>query len=70
MDLYASVLEAGRELSRGLATGRRGWLQLTSGSVAVNEEVMAQGDGIATDGPIDLSVTALEDSEILLFDMG
>ena len=69
VDLYASVLEPGREITHGIASGRKGWVQVARGRVAVNGEVLAQGDGLATDGPIELQVAGLDDSEILVFDM-
>ncbi|MEM0955877.1 MAG: pirin family protein [Pseudomonadota bacterium] len=69
VDLYASVLESERSVSHSLREGRQGWLQLARGSVRVNDVTMAVGDGLALTGPLDLKITASEESEFLLFDM-
>ena len=70
VDLYATVLEAGHELTQLIPAGRRGWLQVARGGVEVNGQPLAQGDGAALEGPADLLIRASETAEILLFDMG
>ena len=70
VDLYASILEAGRGLQHTIAAGRRGWLQVARGAVAINGESLEQGDGVALTGEVAAEITASADSEVLLFDMG
>jgi quercetin 2,3-dioxygenase len=67
--IYASILDAGSTVSHGLAPGRRAWLQLVSGSVLVNEDALAAGDGAAISGETDVTVIAAQPSELLLFDL-
>ncbi len=70
VDLYASVLEAGREVSHQIAADRKGWLQVARGRLLVNGERLDQGDGVALDGNDSLAIEAVDESEFLLFDMG
>jgi redox-sensitive bicupin YhaK (pirin superfamily) len=70
VDLYASVLEQGRAVRFEPQEGRRIWIQLASGAVSLNGEALRAGDGVAAVGPAALVITAGEDSELLLFDMG
>lgn len=70
VDLYASVLEAGVELSHRVAADRKAWVQVTSGSIEMNGERLGAGDGAAIDGPEALRLRAAAESEFLLFDLG
>lgn len=69
VDLFASVLEQGGELSHRVGGSRKAWVQVTGGSVELNGERLGPGDGAAIDGPEDLLLRAARDSEFLLFDM-
>ncbi len=68
-DLYAALLEKGETRSHAFAAGRKGWLQVARGSVSLGGETLAAGDGAALDDVGEITVTAAEDAEILLFDM-
>lgn len=67
--IFASMLRADIEVTHTLAAGRTAWLQVARGSVAVNGEQLLQGDGAAITVEDKLTISALEDSEILLFDL-
>lgn len=69
VDLYASVLDEGAELGHDLVDGRRGWLQVVSGQVSLNDQVMNEGDGAAIESTSRLEIKARTASEFLLFDM-
>ena len=69
-DLYASIVKEGDSLTHGFAGGRFGWLQVAKGGVELPEgSIMQAGDGAKIDGLDSLSLKALADSEILLFDL-
>jgi quercetin 2,3-dioxygenase len=70
VDLYATLLAPGDEVSHDIAAGRGGWLQVARGSVSLNGENLNEGDGVAisTSGP--LRITGGADAEVLLFDLG
>jgi redox-sensitive bicupin YhaK (pirin superfamily) len=69
-DLYASLLGAGEVVTHDLGAGRHGWLQVARGSVRLDGNDLAAGDGVALRGSRHLSLEGREDAEILLFDMG
>lgn len=70
VDLFASVLGQEESLDYELGKGRNGWLQVASGSLDVNGNTVAAGDGVALTGALRLTIVAAEKSEFLLFDMG
>jgi redox-sensitive bicupin YhaK (pirin superfamily) len=67
--LFASLLEGGQSVSHTIPRGRKGWLHVVTGSVALNGQPLAAGDGVAIDGEETLAIGAGERGEILLFDM-
>ena len=68
--LYASILKNGEELSLDLDTGRHAWIQVISGSLAVNDETLYAGDGAAISDETLLKAKGLSDgTEFLLFDL-
>ena len=68
--LYASILSDGDEVSLDLAKGRHAWIQLISGSLDVNGQMLKRGDGAAVSEQASLKIKALADkSEFLLFDL-
>lgn len=74
VDLFVTLLQADRSVSHTLASGRKGWLQVTTGSVDLNGQRLVAGDGVAlesaTDSAIELNLTGTHEAEVLLFDMG
>lgn len=70
VNLYASILKNGDEVSHELAMDRHAWVQLISGSIEVNGKVLNPGDGAAVSDEAMLKIKALKDnSELLLFDL-
>ena len=67
--IHASVLEAGASLSHSLKPGRRYWLQVAAGALAVNGHALVEGDGLALVKEDNLAITARTKSEFLLFDL-
>lgn len=69
VDLYVARPAADAQLSHQFKPGRIGWLQVARGSTEVNGQALEQGDGAAIDDVAQLQIEALEDAELLLFDM-
>lgn len=69
-DLYAAVLRASTEVLHGLGAGRAMWLQVARGSLELNGHTLYQGDGAFSLEATGLEIRALEDCELLLFEMG
>jgi redox-sensitive bicupin YhaK (pirin superfamily) len=67
--LWASSLAAGSVLEQTLAPGRHAWLQVTSGTLTVNELTLDAGDGAAVSDETTLKLEASEDADFLLFDL-
>ena len=69
VDLYASVLEAGNELSLELRPNRKVFVQVVDGDIAVNGQRLSAGDGAQMEDERELRIAALTEAEILVFDM-
>jgi redox-sensitive bicupin YhaK (pirin superfamily) len=67
--VYAAVIDTGREVAFPLGTGRRAWLQVARGRVALNGQELEQGDGAGIDDERALTVTGKERAEVILFDL-
>ena len=67
---YAAKVREGDSLSHAFRMGRYGWLQVAKGGIELPEgSIMQAGDGARIEDQTELSLTALADSEILLFDL-
>jgi len=69
VDLYAALFDAGDRAAFTLRPGRHAWIQVASGEIAVNGQVLHAGDGAAISDETALTVTAATPSEVLLFDL-
>jgi len=67
--IYASLIDAQREVVHNLADGRSAWLQVAAGSVTMNDVALKQGDGAAVSQESSLRIIANEPAEVLLFDL-
>jgi redox-sensitive bicupin YhaK (pirin superfamily) len=67
--LYSAILDAGQRVEHPLAPGRGAWLQVARGSVRLNDQLLAEGDGAAIEDESLLVINAESPSEILLFDL-
>lgn len=70
-DMRASLLRwhGGDRLAQTLCLGRRAWLQMVRGSVRVNGALLSAGDGAATMHEVRLEFRAVEDGELLFFEL-
>ncbi len=70
VQLFATVLDAGHEVTHALSPSRKAWLQLMRGALQLNGRALESGDGAAVQNEANLQVTAKEnDTEFLLFDL-
>ena len=68
--LYAALLGPGERVAHALAPGRRAWLQVVRGGVALNGATLEAGDGAAIEDQAALEIiSASAPAEILLFDL-
>jgi redox-sensitive bicupin YhaK (pirin superfamily) len=67
--IFAARLETGREVRAAMPPGRAGFLQVASGSVALNGLAMHAGDGARIEGVPSISVVGGTPAEVLFFDL-
>jgi quercetin 2,3-dioxygenase len=68
-ELSLAVLPSGEEITYSLKPGRRAWLQIARGKVTLNRSTLEAGDGAAASEENSLQINALENAEILVFDL-
>ncbi|MBT0959994.1 pirin family protein [Denitromonas sp. IR12] len=69
VDLYAATLDGADTAELTPAPGRLGWVQVARGSVTLNGERLAEGDGAALSGETLLRLSDGDGAELLVFDM-
>ena len=69
VDLYASVLEDGEQVTLDGVADRRVFIQVVSGELRVNGELVSAGDGVQIRQEDSVNITALSESEFLLFNL-
>lgn len=67
--LYSSCLDVGRHLVHPLAPARVAWVQVVRGNATLMDERLVAGDGAGLTGEHAVSLTATEETELLLFDL-
>jgi redox-sensitive bicupin YhaK (pirin superfamily) len=67
--VYATVLGSGSEVVHQLAADRHAWIQVARGAITVNGKELNQGDGAAVSAESAITISAREESEVLLFDL-
>jgi redox-sensitive bicupin YhaK (pirin superfamily) len=67
--LWSTILDENAGIDYAFDGNRRGFLQVVQGAVEVDGQRLSAGDAVATQDQPAVSVRALEESELLLFDM-
>jgi redox-sensitive bicupin YhaK (pirin superfamily) len=68
-ELYATVLAPGETVNHTLQLERHAYVQVARGSITLNGNKLATGDGAAISQEKALELTGVEDAEVLLFDL-
>jgi len=69
VDLFATILRAGEEVSHVLHANRDAWVQVVRGEVTLNGKHLQAGDGAAVTRESRLAVRGVRPAECLLFDL-
>jgi len=69
VNLYASVLESGRQVDLEEVDGRRVFVQVIAGDVSVNGSTLSAGDGAKMRDVEEVAIKAASDAEFLVFDL-
>jgi redox-sensitive bicupin YhaK (pirin superfamily) len=68
-ELYATVLGKGDSVKHALKPERHAYVQVARGSVKLNGQQLAEGDGAAISAEKAVELTGVKDAEVLLFDL-
>jgi len=68
-DIYAATLKGEQSIETTLPKGRIGWVQVARGTVELNGQRLAQGDGLAIKDGQDIIFNKGDEAEFLYFDM-
>ena len=68
--MYSAMLDPGQHVVHELSQGRRAWLHIVEGEVTLGDVVLTAGDGAGFTAERAVSLTAQEEAEILLVDLG
>ena len=69
VSLYTTLLTKGCAVRHSMDPGRFAWIQVASGDVKLNGQVLKAGDGASVSGEKALEVYATSNAEVLLFDL-
>ena len=67
--LLATIVGAGNTVNYGLAAGRRAYLHVVRGDIALNGHRLAGGDAAKIEDETHLDIAAAGEAELLLFDL-
>jgi redox-sensitive bicupin YhaK (pirin superfamily) len=67
--LYATILNQSASLDYALSANRSAYLQVAKGQVRANGELLIAGDALMLDNSQSLHIEAVENAEMLLFDL-
>ena len=67
--LWGALLSPGTSVEHDLAANRLAWLHVADGVAEVNGEYLETGDGLAVRDETKLAVQAIDNTDILLFDL-
>ncbi|MBY0507862.1 MAG: pirin family protein [Bryobacteraceae bacterium] len=67
--MYALILEAGQTVKLPVAPDRGVWVQVAAGSITVNGQPLATGDGAAIEQESEVVFTAQAATELIAFDL-
>jgi len=67
--VYAGLFSGGESATLELAGGRHAWVHVARGQLKVNDNVVADGDGVALTGESKVVVEGTTGGEILVFDL-
>jgi redox-sensitive bicupin YhaK (pirin superfamily) len=67
--LSTTLLAPGVKVEHALGKNRYAWIQVARGAVTVNGEKLDTSDGVAVQGEGTLTITGVNDAEVLVFDL-
>ncbi|MFH1571863.1 MAG: pirin family protein [Gemmatimonadota bacterium] len=68
--VFSALLDPGQHVVHPLSPGRSAWLHVVEGEATLGDDVLRAGDGAGVQTERAVSLTAQEETEILLLDLG
>lgn len=68
--IYSALLERGKHVVHELMKGRSAWIHIVHGQATFGDVVLATGDGAGIEDERSGSLTARQETEVLLIDLG
>jgi redox-sensitive bicupin YhaK (pirin superfamily) len=68
--IYAARIDAGKTVRHGAGPGRGVWVQIVKGDVALGGAQLKAGDGAAIEEEAEITIEAVSEAEVLVFDLG
>jgi quercetin 2,3-dioxygenase len=68
--VYAGVFGKGEGAQLDVPAERGAWVQVARGSVAVNDKVLGEGDGMALENERIVRIEGIDSAEVIVFDLG
>lgn len=68
--VYAALLAGGERIGHALGPGRHAWIHVARGKARVGDYELREGDGAAISGRAFVELSGIDDTELLLFDLG
>jgi redox-sensitive bicupin YhaK (pirin superfamily) len=69
VSVYNALLKGGETVEHRLDPGRHAWLQVVKGTVELNGNKLNAGDGASVSEESALTISAIDDGEVILFDL-
>ena len=67
--MYSAILDPGQHVVHELPPGRRAWVHLVQGEAVLSDFVLTGGDGAGVTAERAVSLTARQETELLIFDL-
>jgi len=67
--MLAGTFDPGATARYDLAPGRHAWVQIARGSARIHDTLLEEGDGAAVSDESHIDLEAVEEAEVLLFDL-
>ena len=67
--VYAALLDGAERATHALAAGRKAYVHIARGSVAVNGQALSAGDAVKISGEPEITLGSGKAAEVLLFDL-
>lgn len=67
--IAAGLFRPGESATQVLRDKRYAWIQVARGGIEVAGEKLEAGDGLAVEGPGELTIKGIQDAEVLVFDL-